>query len=161
MFWKRRRSHNDFRAEIQSHIDIETDRLIAEGFSPAEARSAACRRFGNVTTTQERFYESHRTALWLDDLLRDLRHALRSLWRTPVFTVVALLTLAMGIGEHGHLLDRERGGAATSALSQAGAVDAPGHAISGNSTIPCIDTGVHGVPRDEPVVFRRRGVHGR
>jgi len=98
MFWKRRRSHTDFRAEIQSHIDIETDRLIAEGFSPAEARRAACRTFGNVTTTQERFYESHRTALWLDDLVRDLRHALRSLWRTPVFTVVALLTLAMGIG---------------------------------------------------------------
>ena len=40
MFWKRRRSHTDFRAEIQSHIDIETDRLIADGFSPAEARSA-------------------------------------------------------------------------------------------------------------------------
>src|SRR5262245_47688768 len=98
MFWKRRRSHNDFRAEIQSHIDIETDRLIAEGFSPAEARSTACRRFGNVATAQERFYESQRAALWLDDFGRDLRHALRSLWRTPVFTVVALLTLAMGIG---------------------------------------------------------------
>ena len=98
MFWKRRRSDTDFRAEIQSHIDIETDRLIAEGFSPAEARSAACRRFGNVTTLEERFYESQRIALWLDDFLRDLRHALRSLWRTPVFTVVALSTLAMGIG---------------------------------------------------------------
>jgi putative ABC transport system permease protein len=98
MFWKRRRSDTDFRVEIQSHIDIETDRLIAEGFSPAEARSAARRTFGNVTTSEERFYESQRIALWLDDFVRDLRHALRSLWRTPVFTVVAVLTLAMGIG---------------------------------------------------------------
>ena len=87
MFWKPRRSDADFREEIQSHIDIETERLIAEGFSASEARTAAHRTFGNVTALQERFYESQRTARWLDDFVRDLRHALRSLRRTPTFTV--------------------------------------------------------------------------
>jgi putative ABC transport system permease protein len=98
MFWKRKRNGRDFREEIQSHIDIETERLISEGFSPAEAGSAARRTFGNVTASQERFYESQRTALWLDDFARDMRHALRSLRGNPTFTAVALLTLALGIG---------------------------------------------------------------
>jgi putative ABC transport system permease protein len=98
MFWKRRRSRRDFTEEIQSHIDIETERLIEEGLSPADAEGAARRTFGNVTASQERFYESQRTALWLDDFARDIRHALHALGRSPTFTAVALLTLALGIG---------------------------------------------------------------
>src|SRR5262245_1644178 len=98
MFWKRRRSRRDFTEEIQSHIDIETERLIEEGLSPADAEGAARRTFGNVTASQERFYESQRTALWLDDFARDVRHALLALERSPTFTAVALLTLALGIG---------------------------------------------------------------
>src|SRR5262245_20357026 len=98
MFWKRRRSNKDFRAEVRSHIDIETERLIGEGFAPAEAGRMARQTFGNVTAVEECFYESQRTALWLDDFVRDVRHALRSLVRTPTFTAVALLSRAMGIG---------------------------------------------------------------
>jgi len=98
MFWKRRRSDADFNEEIKSHIEIETEQLISEGFPPPEARTAARRRFGNVTTLQERFHESRRRAAWLDGTARDVRHALRSMWRSPVFTVAALLTLALGIG---------------------------------------------------------------
>src|SRR5262245_27635056 len=98
MFWKKRRSDGDFSEEIESHIEIETERLISEGFSPSEARTAARRRFGNATAVQERFSESRRRVPWLDDCAREMRLALRSLWRTPVFTAVALLTLALGIG---------------------------------------------------------------
>jgi putative ABC transport system permease protein len=98
MFWKRRRSDADFNEEIESHIEIETEQLISEGFPAPEARTAARRRFGNVAALQERFHGSQRPVPWLDDFARDVRHALRSMWRTPVFTVVALLTLALGIG---------------------------------------------------------------
>jgi hypothetical protein len=65
--------------------------------SPEDARAAALRAFGNVTRAEERFYESRRV-MWVDDFVRDLRHGVRSLRRTPVFAAVALLTLALGIG---------------------------------------------------------------
>lgn len=74
MWWRRRRSDEDFTQEIQAHIALEMDRLIAEGASPEKARAAALRAFGNVTRARERFYESRRV-MWLDDLHRDVRHA--------------------------------------------------------------------------------------
>ena len=96
--WRRRRPTDDeFRQEIEGHIAIETDRLIAEGLRPEEAARAARRTFGNVTLTRERFYEARRFT-WLDDLGRDVRHTLRSLRRSPGFAAVAILTLAVGLG---------------------------------------------------------------
>lgn len=65
--------------------------------SPEEARRAALRAFGNVTRAQERFYESGRM-MWLDDLRRDLKHVFRMLVKNRGFTLVAVLTLALGIG---------------------------------------------------------------
>ena len=88
---------NDFRDEIDAHLALETDRLIAEGMTPENARLAARRIFGNVTRVEERYYESHRW-MWLDRLLQDLRAAARSVARYPIAAAVAVLSLALGIG---------------------------------------------------------------
>ena len=92
-----RRTHDDFRDEVHSHLDLETDRLIADGMSPNDAHAEARRRFGNVSGVEERFYEASRVA-WLDHLWRDVRYAVRGLRRAPSFVLTTTLTLAVAIG---------------------------------------------------------------
>lgn len=67
MTWRRRLTRDEFAEEIRLHLELETERLIDEGMSPEEARRTAHARFGSVTATEERFYESTRL-LWLDPL---------------------------------------------------------------------------------------------
>lgn len=96
-FTDRARKDEDLTQEIESHLAHEQDAQRERGVSPEEAQRLARLRFGNPRTVRERVWR-YRSLPWIDDLARDLRFALRSLARTPGFTVVTLLVLAVGIG---------------------------------------------------------------
>jgi predicted permease len=87
----------EMQAEIALHLERATERFVTSGMSPADARAAARREFGYVEGIKEEARDA-RGGRWFDDLRKDVRYGLRSLLRTPVFTIVALLSLTLGIG---------------------------------------------------------------
>ena len=95
--FKRRRSADDFAEEIKAHLTLEADELKGEGLTEEEARRRARVEFGNLHAAQERFYLKNRV-VWLDNLLRDTKFAIRQLVKNPGFAVTAVLVLALGIG---------------------------------------------------------------
>src|SRR5215471_5980398 len=96
-FFRRKRWDRDRVEEIESYIQIETDENRARGMSDDEARAAARRKFGNSTRVREEIYDMN-TIPFVDTLFRDMKYGFRVLRHNLVFTVVAVLTLAIGIG---------------------------------------------------------------
>ncbi|MBC8089972.1 MAG: ABC transporter permease [Phycisphaerae bacterium] len=93
----RRRFEREMQGEMEAHIEQQSILNQARGMSARDALAAARREFGNVAYLQEQSRDARGTRL-VEETLRDVRYGVRSLLRTPGFTIVALLSLTLGIG---------------------------------------------------------------
>ena len=96
-FFSRPAADAELAEELEAHLQHEVDHNIARGMSEEKARRQARLKLGSVRRVRETVWERNSLG-WFETMLRDLRYAVRTLSRTPAFTVTAVLVMALGVG---------------------------------------------------------------